>query len=546
MLHLYTILMVAVVILADRGYALSGWDSGVRGWGSVIMACVPPAVMIGAYAFIVIGLKHRLKRTGRRSVLFTAERALAVVQWCALINHCLAVLVFGWLATIQSWLGGNIILVDIALALAPPLGVLAIGWWLYEPLLRHVREHAIIRRLDSGEPVYAIPRRGVFVIQQLRTHVLLLLVPLLCIALISETVDAFLPYDNQRGFSAWNQGLTFVGALIVFALAPQMARFLLHVSPLPEGEVRTALLDVCRSHRVRVREILLWKTDGSMLNGAVMGLIGPLRYVLLTDALLESMRRDQVIAVMAHEIGHVRRKHMVWLVLTLVATVGLPNALFDLAVVQTYNAQPQWLFALHDSVGGAEAFAGWVEGAAIALTLLIAFIAFGWICRRFERQADTFAVQHMSGLVTARDRPHPETDPTSKADADESDRTAEPAATGRVTAEAVTAMQTALQTIVRMNAINPRKRSWRHGSIRWRQEYLFSIIGKPIDALRIDRLIGRIKVATAIALALIAAYAFSPLSRYDSSSAPDANDTLPPMAVEPTVAPVVPAEDELS
>src|SRR5690606_31987071 len=65
--------------------------------------------------------------------------------------------------------------------------------------------------------------------------------------------------------------------------------------------------------RVRFREVLLWRTFGGMVNAAVMGMLAPLRYILLSDALLEHLPAEQVEAVMAHEVAHIRKRHLVWL-----------------------------------------------------------------------------------------------------------------------------------------------------------------------------------------------------------------------------------------
>ena len=53
-----------------------------------------------------------------------------------------------------------------------------------------------------------------------------------------------------------------------------------------------------------------------------------------------------------------------------------------------------------------------------------------------------------------------------------------------------------------MRGADPHRRSWRHGSIAWRQAYLLTLIGRPLDALPIDRLIRRTKVAVAVILLL--------------------------------------------
>ena len=55
-----------------------------------------------------------------------------------------------------------------------------------------------------------------------------------------------------------------------------------------------------------------------MVNAAVIGFLPGLRYVLVSDLLLESMSPIQVEAVFAHEIGHVRHRHVVWYFIFLV------------------------------------------------------------------------------------------------------------------------------------------------------------------------------------------------------------------------------------
>ncbi|MCA9296748.1 MAG: M48 family metalloprotease, partial [Phycisphaerales bacterium] len=236
-------------------------------------------------------------------------------------------------------------------------------------------------------------------------------------------------------------------------------------------EIRDDLLEVCRAHGVRVRNLLVWRTGGAMINAAVMGLIGPLRYVLLTDGLLEQLPREQVIAVMAHEIGHVRRHHLPWMILVMLAVMGVAALVVAGALALLDTLPLEWT----------EATLLVVDLGAIAVAFTLAMIAFGWVSRRFERQADTFAAQHMSGVVRDADR-----------------------AGREISATAVFAIAGALGSIALMNAVDPERPNWRHGSIRWRQAYLQSIIGRSVDALSIDRLVRRLKiVAMIIVIALV-------------------------------------------
>ena len=114
------------------------------------------------------------------------------------------------------------------------------------------------------------------------------------------------------------------------------------------------------------------------------------------------------------------------------------------------------------------------------MLLAVALGLFGWVSRRFERQADTFAACHLSVAAEGDER--------------------------RVTPEAAATVAGALGTIARMEPVRTRGPSWRHGSIAWRQAYLASIVGRPVDGLEIDRQVRRIKLAALAGLAVAAFY----------------------------------------
>jgi len=218
----------------------------------------------------------------------------------------------------------------------------------------------------------------------------------------------------------------------------------------------------------------VWRTGNAMINAAVMGLVGRLRYVLLTDGLLELMPRDQVVAVMAHEIGHVRRHHLPWMLVMMITVMGLAVLLVG---------------SLLSLVGGvvgtfSDGAVITIDLASILAALLLAMVVFGWISRRFERQADTFAAQHLSTR-----------------DGTDED--------GVISADAVFAIAGALGSITMLNGVDPNRWNWRHGSIRWRQTYLQSLIGRTANALPIDRFVHRMKaVAAAAFIVLLAAQAW--------------------------------------
>ncbi len=63
----------------------------------------------------------------------------------------------------------------------------------------------------------------------------------------------------------------------------------------------------------------------------------------------------------------------------------------------------------------------------------------------------------------------------------------------------------ALQQVADLNYMSVTRRSWRHGSILWRQRYLQTLVGRPIDRLPIDRGVFWIKVAVIVGLILVVA-----------------------------------------
>jgi STE24 endopeptidase len=463
-MQLYAIVLIGVLLIADGGLGPAARDpSGVGGWSGAALAWVPVLLVV---ALTFGGVQYCRSRLAPAGGVLAAERLARWARWLLLAHFAVIVLVFGWLETVRSVVGDTV-LADELIAMLPPLVGLVGIWWAYYPIECRVRNAVLIRQLDAGGAVFPAPSRGRYVWAQMRLHVLFLLLPILLIVALAELIALV---AGRWGWPEWaGDAATLAAAGVVVVVAPLLTRVVLEVEPAPEGPLQDDLERLCRAHRVRVRRLLIWHTHGSMINAAVMGLVGWLRYLLVTDALLGSMSRQQVEAVMAHEIGHIRRHHMPWLLAALLAAILL-------SVYPLYRAHVGLLAAS----GAADRVPEWTDAAAtglIALGAVAVFIAFGWVSRRFERQADTFAACHLS------------TPP---------DGGAAPA--GRVTAEAAGTMSAALETIARLNALPQDRRSWRHGSIAWRRAYLQRIVDRPRSALAIDRQVRWIKIASAAVL----------------------------------------------
>jgi STE24 endopeptidase len=99
-----------------------------------------------------------------------------------------------------------------------------------------------------------------------------------------------------------------------------------HFTPLPDGPLRTRILQVAAAEHVHLDDVLV--ADASRrtttLNAYVSG-FGSTRRVVLYDTVLKDLPRDQIIAIVAHELGHARHDDVLTgsLLAALGATLGI-------------------------------------------------------------------------------------------------------------------------------------------------------------------------------------------------------------------------------
>lgn len=472
--------LVLIIVLCLVGYDAFGafTDSPVAGFGALLGLMLGSLLAIGVAVHLTFQRVGRwLDRSGSMRAMRIADATLSVSRLLIGAAFIVFVFLFDWIGAVRAavgdWIG-----IDEVIVSAPPLLAYAAGWWSFFPIDRRLHDAAMLRAIDTGRPVHAFPARGAYTWEKLRYSMLAALVPLALILLWGETVTIgaarldLLPWpaDDERSMLAL-AGLQLVGAAAVLIASPPILLALWDTTPLPEGELRSRLMAMCRRHRVRTGGIRIWNTRGVILNGAVVGVLPRLRYVLLTDALVESLPAHEVDAVMAHEVGHVRRRHLPWLLGALIASLGLATWALSWGL--------SWLDG-----GGESPWApgGILEAGAFVIAIVVAFAIFGVASRTFEREADAFAVQDASGLASGA------------------------SAGGReVTPLAAESMAGALESVARLNHIPRDKFSWRHGSIADRCRRIRSLVGQSIDRLPSSRAARRMRLAIAAGLAMFGA-----------------------------------------
>src|SRR5262249_15222101 len=143
--------------------------------------------------------------------------------------------------------------------------------------------------------------------------------------------------------------------------------------------------------------ILLWDTRGGMANAMVTGPLPWLRYVFLSDRLLEALAPDEVEAVFGHEVGHVRHGHLLYYALFLALSLTALRLLWSLGahlVGGAAAAAPPAATAEADApADGGEA---WEAVPQLLLAGAYVFFVFGFLSRRCERQADVYGCRAVS------------------------------------------------------------------------------------------------------------------------------------------------------
>ncbi len=229
-----------------------------------------------------------------------------------------------------------------------------------------------------------------FIILNIRLNLPIIL-PWLIISFIADFLK-ILPFPLSRMLAAseWGETILFLLFFVLLAVIfPALIKNLWNCRSMPPGPARTHMEEFCRQQNFQYSDIMLWPLyEGKMLTAGVMGVSKKYRYVLITPALLEVLSPHEVEAVLAHEIGHVKKYHL-QLYLVLFLGFGLVAGLI---------ASPMLYLLLNSSIFYQVInFAGIDPEAALAFSgtapmfviMLVYFrYVFGFFMRNFERQAD--------------------------------------------------------------------------------------------------------------------------------------------------------------
>ncbi len=227
---------------------------------------------------------------------------------------------------------------------------------------------------------------GTWWTDRLKGLLLALVLGLPLLALILKLVEWTGPY-----WWCWAWGCMMGFQLVMIVLAPVLIMPLFNkFTPLPEGNLRERLLALGRRTGFLSKSIQVM--DGSKRSrhsNAFFTGFGRFRKIVLFDTLIQQLTEPELEAVLAHEIGHYKKKHIPKTLLW--SAVASLIAFYLISLL----AKQAWFYQAFGFEPGS------IAPALLLFALLSGTVTFWfsplahWWSRRYEYQADAYAAQTM-------------------------------------------------------------------------------------------------------------------------------------------------------
>ena len=105
-------------------------------------------------------------------------------------------------------------------------------------------------------------------------------------------------------------------------------------TPLEEGELKDAIEKFCREVNFKLDNVFV--IDGSKRStkaNAYFAGLGSKKRIVLYDTLINDLSKEEIVAVLAHEIGHYKKKHVIHSIITSIIQTGITLYIFSLFTV---------------------------------------------------------------------------------------------------------------------------------------------------------------------------------------------------------------------
>ncbi len=186
--------------------------------------------------------------------------------------------------------------------------------------------------------------------------------------------------------------ITFIAPVVIM---PLFNKF----TPLAQGELKTAITEYANSQNFKMKGV--YTMDGSRRStksNAFFTGFGKFRRIALFDTLIEKQSTPELVSVLAHEMGHYKKKHIFKMIITSILISGLMFYILSLFI------NNPGLFAAFKmqslSVYASLIFFGFLFEPINMIFSVVSHI----FSRKYEYEADRYAVttyEHKEAFITA-------------------------------------------------------------------------------------------------------------------------------------------------
>jgi len=200
----------------------------------------------------------------------------------------------------------------------------------------------------------------------------------------------------------------FIILLAIFS--PIFIKWLWECKPLEDSEMKETIESFSRSQGVKFKQILSWNAlNGGLVTAGVLGLISPFRYLLITPELMSLLNREELLGVISHEIGHVKKRHLLYYLIFFLAFLFISIGVFQLGYALFSDSLAGWFVVVQGNDNSGSETLSSILSIILYLSLFVLYFRFifGYFMRNFEREADVYCFHagvNPNNLVSSFDK----------------------------------------------------------------------------------------------------------------------------------------------
>jgi len=236
--------------------------------------------------------------------------------------------------------------------------------------------------------------RPIFQTRQANQQLCMIVPFVLPFLLFSVLIDLFqtIPSLPKSAHSELIEGLfailtTLIFLVLMMVFMPAIMQWIWQCKPLENREMNARLEKICQKAHFKHAGIKTWTIMDHALTAAIIGIVPKFRYVMFTKHLLNDLSPEAIEAILAHEIGHSYRKHLLFYPLIfwgMVMALSLFSVIFSEAIAGYFSIK---------NLSNPSSLWNIIYPFAFLIPYLIIIglyfrLVFGFFSRLFERQAD--------------------------------------------------------------------------------------------------------------------------------------------------------------